>query len=289
MTRLLTSVALSALVCSGVAKAPQRATFSSGTLGVRVDVLVTKAGRPIAGLTAEDFEVRDNGVPQRVSLASVADLPVNAVLVLDTSESTSGPKLTRLVEAAHGLVDRLHSSDRAALITFSHAVNLRVPSTADFRLIKKALDEIAPRGETSALDAIYVGLLSAQAENGRSLLIVFTDGRDTASWLTDDEILDAAKRANAVIYVLAAEHARGWTILRDLAEATGGHGVDVTAGSDLSDEFQKILEDFRSRYILTFVPAGVAQAGFHRLDVTVRRGGLVVKARPGYIGKDLHE
>src|SRR5690348_13738867 len=135
MTRLLTSVALSALVCSGVAKAPQRATFSSGTLGVRVDVLVTKAGRPIAGLTAEDFEVRDNGVPQRVSLASVADLPVNAVLVLDTSESTSGPKLTRLVEAAHGLVDRLHSADRAALITFSHAVNLRVPSTADFRLI----------------------------------------------------------------------------------------------------------------------------------------------------------
>jgi len=140
-----------------------------------------------------------------------------------------------------------------------------------------------------AADAIYVGLLSAQAENGRSLLIVFTDGRDTASWLTDDEILDAAKRANAVIYVLAAEHARGWTILRDLAEATGGHGVDLTAGSDLSDEFQKILEDFRSRYILTFVPAGVAQAGFHRLDVTVRRGGLVVKARPGYIGKDLHE
>ena len=288
MTRILTSLALSAVVAGGLVAAPrQRPTFSSGTLGVRVDVLVTEGGTPVAGLKADDFEVRDNGVLQRISLAAVLDLPVNAVLTLDTSDSTSGPKLTNLVASARAFVDRLQSSDRAALITFSHAVKPRVPLTADFRLIKKALDDVTPHGETSALDAIYVGLLTAQADSGRSLLIVCTDGRDTASWLTEEEVLDAAKRGNAVIYAVAAEHARGWSVLQDLARATGGHTVDVASSNDLSGEFQKILDDFRSRYIITFVPGGVNQDGFHRLDVKVRRGGLIVKARPGYVGKSL--
>lgn len=286
MTRILTSLALGALLASGLAAAPrQRPTFSSGTLGVRVDVLVTERGKPVAGLEAGDFELRDNGVVQRVDLATALDLPVNAVLVLDTSDSTSGPKLANLLAASRTFIDRLHPSDRAALVTFSHAVMPRVPLTTDLRRIREALDDITPYGETSALDAVYVGLLTAQADSGRSLLIVCTDARDTASWLTDDEVLDAAKRANAVIYALAAERARGWSVLRDLADATGGHSIDVTSSNDLSGEFQKILDDFRSRYILTFVPTGVPQAGFHRLDVKIRRGGLTVKARPGYIGK----
>ena len=129
------------------------------------------------------------------------------------------------------------------------------------------------------------GRRPARRDRGRSLLIACTDGRDTASWLTEDEVVDAAKRANAVIYALAAERARGWSALRDLADATAGHTVDVTANNDLSREFQRILDEFRSRYVLTFVPAGVRPGGFHRLDVKVRRGGLTVKARPGYIGK----
>ena len=286
MTRILTSVAIGALLAGTVAAAPrQRATFSSRTLGVRLDVLVTDHGKPVAGLRADDFEVRDNGVLQQVTLATAFDVPVNAVLVLDTSDSTSGPKLTNLVAASRAFVDRLHPVDRAALVTFSHTVKPRVALTGDFRLIREALDAITPNGETSALDAIYVGLLTAEADSGRSLLIVCTDGRDTASWLTEDEVLDSAKRGNAVIYALAAERARGWSVLRDVADATGGHTVDVTSSRDLSGEFRKILDDFRSRYILTFVPAGVSQAGFHRLDVKVRRGGLTVKARPGYIGK----
>jgi Ca-activated chloride channel family protein len=288
MTRIMISAVLSAFLASGLAAAArQRATFASGTLGVRVDVLVTEHGKPVAALTADDFEVRDNGVPQRVSLASALDLPVNAVLVLDTSDSTSGPKLTNLVAAGRAFVDRLRPPDRAALITFNHVVKPRVPLTADFRLIKKALDDITPYGETSAFDAIYVGLLTSQADSGRSLLLVCTDARDTASWLTEDEVLDSAKRANAVVYGLAAERARGWAVLRNLAEATGGHTVDVTSSDDLSGEFRKILDDFRSRYVLTFVPTGVPQAGFHRLDVRGRRGGLAVHARPGYIGKAL--
>jgi len=255
--------------------------------GVRLDVLVTEHGKPVAGLKADEFEVRDQGVLQRVSLAIALDAPANAVLVLDTSDSTSGSKLHTLVAASRAFVDRLHAADRAALITFSHAVTPRVPLTADFGRITKALDAITPHGETSALDAIYVGLLTAQTYSGRSLVVVCTDGRDTASWLTEDEVLAGAKRASAVIYALAAERARGWSVLQDLAAATGGHAVDVASSNDLSGEFQKILDDFRSRYILTFVPTGVPQAGFHRLDVKVRRDGLTVKARPGYIGKSL--
>ena len=97
--------------------------------------------------------------------------------------------------------------------------------------------------------------------------------------------LESAKRSNAVIYAVATGRARRWAPLMDLADATGGQTIDIESSKDLALEFRTILEDFRSRYILTLVPSGVEERGFHRLDVRVRRGGLTVKARPGYIGR----
>jgi VWFA-related protein len=280
MTR--TAIVLAALAFTTTSAARQ-ARFSSATLGVRVDVLVSKGNRYVSGLTAADFELRDNGVLQAVEVIDRSDVRLNAVLALDMSASTAGQRLTDLLAASQTLLGGLRRGDRAALTTFNHAVSARVPLTTDLASVKTALATIAPSGDTAVMDAVYVALMSTMAEPGRSLVVVCTDGRDTASWLDPQEVLEAAKRSSAVIYAVAAGRARGWRALADLADVTGGHTIEILSSGDLAREFAKILEDFRSRYILTFVPTGVSDGGFHRLDVRVH-GGLTVKARPGYIG-----
>jgi len=263
--------------------APQQARFSSRATGVRVDVLVARGNRPVAGLTKDDFEVRDNNVLQLIDAVESNDVPINAVLALDTSGSTEGLRLKNLLDAGRALIDGLRPQDRGALTTFNHAVTPRVPLTADTALLKSSLDQITASGPTAILDGIYVGLMTTLSEPGRSLVVLCTDGQDTASFLQLDEVTDAAKRSNAVLYAVAAGSARRGPYLKTLTELTGGGLIEVEKSSDYRAQVQQILEQFRSGYVLTFTPKDVAAGGFHTLDVKVRRGGMTVKARQGYM------
>lgn len=227
----------------------QPAVFGSTAVGVRVDALVTElgTGKPVGGLSAADFELRDNGVLQTIDAVDFGDLPINVVLALDTSASTAGKPLADLQAATSVLLDGLRPVDRVALTTFNHAVAPRLPLSSDMRMVKAVVDALAPSGGTSLLDGIYVALVTTQAEPGRSFVLVFTDGRDTTSWLQPAEVLESAKRSNAVIYAVASAGARRWAPLKDLSDATGGHTIEIESSDRLSAEFQKILQDFRSR------------------------------------------
>src|SRR4051812_44332052 len=128
MTRQTAIAALATVVVfAGHPVAGQR--FSSNALGVRVDVLVTDGGKPLGGLQAQDFELRDNGVLQRISVIDATDVPVNAVLALDTSASIEGERRSDLVAAGEALIDGLKPVDRVGLTTFSHAVTPMAPLT----------------------------------------------------------------------------------------------------------------------------------------------------------------
>jgi Ca-activated chloride channel family protein len=258
-------------------------TFSSRTLGVRVDVMVTDGRTPVGGLTAADFELRDNGIVQAPELIASTE-PINAVLALDVSASTGGRRQADLQRASESLLAGLQPGDRAALITFSQSVAPRLPLTPDLSAIRAALARVEPLGETAVMDGVYVALMTTQAQPGRSLVVVCTDGYDTASWLTRAEVIEAAKRSNAVIYAVSAADAGVSSELRNVSDATGGQTMRVASGSDLAAAFQRILRDFRSRYVLTFSPRGVEPGGLHRLDVRVKRPGVTVKARQTYVG-----
>lgn len=283
MMRALASVAILASAWT-VSAAPQ--VFSSKTVGVRVDVLVadTSSGQPIGGLTTADFELRDNGVVQLIESIDVGDIPLNVVLALDASGSTQGKRLDDLRNATRTLLNDLKPVDRAALTTFNHAVSPRVPLTSDFAQVRTIVDNLTPSGATSLLEGAYVAIVTTQAEPGRSFVIVCTDGRDTSSWTQPEDVIESAKHSNAVVYVVASSGARQWAPLKTLADVTGGRLIEIESSAQIAAEFKKILEDFRSRYVLTYVPAGVAAGGYHRLDVRVRRSGLKVTARPGYVG-----
>jgi VWFA-related protein len=263
------------------ASANARQTFTSRIDAVRVDVLVTDNARPVEGLTAADFDVQDNGVPQRVDLASFEQIPLNVVLALDMSASLQGLRLGHLQTAGKRVLDGLKSGDRAALVTFSHVVSPTQGLTSDFDRVRAALDQVRGEGLTSLIDAAHAGMLLGESDAGRSLLIVFSDGVDTSSWLTADSVLETARRGDVVVYAVEVGDLRE-SFPRDLSDATGGRLFSVESTKDLSATFSKILEEFRMRYLVSYSPQGVDPGGWHRLDVRVKNRRVTVKARPGY-------
>jgi VWFA-related protein len=260
---------------------PQPPTFSSRVESVRVDVLVTDRGQPVLGLKPADFELLDNGVAQQVDLVSYEQIPLNVVLALDMSDSVAGDRLEHLRAAGAALLSGLKTDDQAALIMFSHAVTLAAPLSTDVGKVREALDHAVGRGSTAMIDGAYAGLVVGESDVGRALLIVFSDGLDTASWLTADAVTDTAKRSDVVVYGVSVGHGQP-AFLRDLASLTGGRVFDVEKTANLSAIFLEVLQEFRQRYLLSYTPRGVAKDGWHRLEVRVRRRATV-KARPGYL------
>jgi VWFA-related protein len=170
------------------------------------------------------------------------------------------------------------------LTIFSHAVTPRVALSTDLRMVRAELAVITPWGDTSVLDGVYAAITTTLAEPGRTLLVVYTDGTDTSSWLQPEEAVEAVRRSNAVIYAVTSVEQRRGSDLELLTAASGGQMIRVPRSGDLRPAFQRILQDFRTRYVLAYAPNGVSAGGYHRLDVGVKRRGLTVRARPGYIG-----
>jgi Ca-activated chloride channel family protein len=278
LRRALIALCLAAMAAATSAK---QTTFSSRIEAVRVDVLVTDNGRPLQGLTAADFEVLDNGVRQHVDLASFEQIPLNVVLALDMSASLQGLRLGHLQTAGKKVLDGLKPGDRAALVAFSHVVAPSQGLTDDLDRVRAALDQARGEGLTSLIDAVHVGMLLGEADAGRSLLIVFSDGVDTSSWLTADAVLETARRGDVVVYGVEVGERRA-SFPRDLSEVTGGRLFAIESTKDLAATFANILEEFRMRYLVSYSPQGVASGGWHRLEVRVKNRGVTVKARPGY-------
>ncbi len=262
----------------------QQPTFSSRVEVVRVDVLVTEGGRPVTGLRAADFEVLDNGVPQKVDLVGVERLPLDLVLAFDISGSVAGARLGQLRSASEVLLDELKDGDRVALVTFNHVVRLRTALTPVRDGVRAALEQVKAGGGTALYDGSYLALMTAEPSAARRLQIVFSDGLDTSSWLSADAVVQAARRAGLVAYAVSvAEAGKSPAFLRDLSDLTGGRLIEVESTWNLSSVFVDVLEEFRQRYLVTYSPQGVATQGWHRLDVRVRGRKATVKARPGYL------
>jgi Ca-activated chloride channel family protein len=261
----------------------QNPTFSSKVEAVRVDVLVTKDGKPVRNLGPADFEIFDNGVPQQVDLVSFEQLPLNVVLTLDMSDSVVGERLAHLRAAGQGLLDGLKSEDRAALVTFNHMVTLGADLTADWGRVRRALDQARPKGNTSVVDAGFTGMMLGESDVGRSLVIVFSDGLDTSSWLAPEAVIEIAKRSDVVVYAVSAGEGEKGGFLRELSEQTGGRLFEIESTKNLSAIFLQVLDEFRQRYVVSYSPAGVPADGWHRLTVRVKGREVTVKARPGYL------
>jgi VWFA-related protein len=271
------------LLASVIAGAPSSTaqTFRSNVQGVRVDVLVTDRGRPLGGLTADDFELYDNGVRQPITLADFDQLPLNVVLAFDVSRSLTSDRLEQLRRAAGALIGGLSQQDQAGLITFTHAVALPHGLTRDLPRLRHALARVESGGGTALVDGVYAGITLAESAVGRALLIVFSDGVDTSSWLTPERVLQIARRSDVVAYGVSVGRQKP-EFLRDLVEATGGQVFESESAENLEQRFLAMLDEFRRRYVLMYTPTST-DPGWHRLEVRVKGRRATVQARPGYL------
>jgi hypothetical protein len=251
MTRRLIALSVPLLLGSTVVPSAQQPAFSAKREAVRVDVLVTEGGKVVTGLGAGDFEVRDNGVPQTVDLVSFQQIPLNVFLAFDVSASVSGERLTHLQTAGHTLLDQ-------------------------------ALADVQPLGDTALVDGAYATLMLNPQDGGRNLLLVFNDGLDSASWLTPENVVDSAKRSEFAVCGVSSRGPGDSKFLDDLTEVTGGATLKIESTKDLSAAFLKILDEFTQRYLISYSPTGVANNGWHRLEVRVKGPRVSVKSRAGY-------
>jgi len=272
-------------------------TFTSGVDVVRLDVsVVDRNGAPVRGLTAADFIVTDQGRRQEVQSLAVDQLPLSVQLVLDVSGSVSGRRLERLIAAANGLLTALRPGDRAGLVTFSHQLLAPIDMTADIAAVRAALRGIVSSGRTAMRDAVQLALAKTDDSESRRLVLVFTDGVDNASWLSEKAIIESASRAAVVIHVVRVtardeEYERSFgvwtgrstaTLVEELTEAAGGRVWSAASEDDLERLFTRALDEMRARYVLTFTPPRPVRPGWHELKVRLRRGGGEVTARRGY-------
>jgi Ca-activated chloride channel homolog len=275
--------ALAGAVFVSAATPAQTPTFSAAVETVRVDVLVTDGHEPLLGLEADDFEVLDNGMVQKVEFATVQTLPLNVVLALDTSGSVTGARLESLREASRAIIGDLKAGDRAGLLTFTNVLSIRTDLTADVERVHAALNGAPVSGGTSLVDAAYAAIVTGESESGRALVIVLSDGVDTASFLRPESVLETAHRSDVVVYGVSASRLEGTGFVRELCAATGGRVLKAESTDGIRQAFLRVLGEFRHRYLLSYVPQGVSRAGWHPLTVRVKNRRATVKARPGYL------
>ena len=308
MTRsaILVSAVLAACVCgitvSGRQTSPstQKTTpaFRAGVEVVSLNVTVTDgANRFVTDLDLPDFSVFEDGMKQDVTFFNRRQQPIALSLLLDTSASME-QHLPMLQSAATNFVKRLKTSDIAQVIDFDSRVEIRQGFTANQADLEAAIRQTVAGGSTSLHNAIYIALrelrkVKAVAEEDvrRQALIVFSDGEDTSSLVSFDEVLDLAKRSETSIYAIALRGADNQTkgfreaefVLRTLAQETGGRAFFPTKIDDLADVYAQIADELASRYTLGYTSSNPKSDGaWRRLVVQVLRPGNRARTKNGY-------
>ncbi len=281
------SALLLALLLPALAEGPP--SFGVEVAAVYVDAFVSDGQGPIRGLTAADFTLTDDGMPRTVDLVSIESLPLRAVLALDTSASIYGEKLRQLQAAGRAFLDGLRPGDEVALLGFSEELRLRFAFTEDRGRLEHALNGILPGGATALYDGLYAGVTLASGR-GRSLLVLFTDGRDNTSWLDAVRVANVVRESDVLVQVVATApvgrarpaEAHLLACLRRIAESTGGRLWPADSPQKLAPAFAAIVQAMKTRYLLRFEPGPHARPGLHRIQVTVRRKRAQVQCRQFY-------
>lgn len=266
------------LVLSPSAQGFRQRSFSARVDAVRLDVFVRLDRPSLHRLTVEDFEVLEDGKRHSISLMQSESIPINVVLVLDTSRSTRGAPFNDTVRAVHALIDRLRPDDRISVLTFDDLVHTHIRLTSDIDEVRARMASLGNIGRSSILDSLVAGLSVATATTGRTLLLVCSDGIDNTSVLSRDAVDDVVRGSEAVLYTVLTGPGRS---LDGLAELSGGYSVRAR-GTNLSEAFEGVIEQFRTRYLLSFYVQPSSTPEWRRIEVRLRGRAGRVHHRAGY-------
>jgi Ca-activated chloride channel homolog len=287
--------------------APSEPTFRITSDLVPVDAIVLRGREPVTGLTADDFELFDNGVPQTIEAITVPG-GTHVIVVVDTSASVEGDILRNITRAMDALLRSLAREDRVSLVTFGDRIRILARAAEPGAALRDDFSRITAEGGTALHDAIVVGTALTAADRRPALLVVFTDGADTASWTTATQTLELLRASNVVVCTVGAGLAqlpvsanlrrqrpyfesRTWVaaeasdaplLLERVAQVTGGSFLRVGRPDALARTFTNIVKRYRQRYILSYAPTGVEPGGWHTIEVRLKGQRGTVQAREGY-------
>lgn len=246
------------------------------------------SGQLARGLSADDFEVLENGQPQKIAkFELVENLPLTLGILIDTSGSMAS-SLGEAQRAAGGFLERMvRPGDRCFTLTFSDRPVLRMPLTDDPRAAAQSLERLQADGSTSIHDALVHSLFYYRGTHGQRALVLLSDGDDNTSQLTYDEALEYAKRSGVAIFTIGLKipvHSVGIRRKLDrLGELTGGRVFYVGKAAELAGVYAEIERELRSRYLLAFQSGLQAGAGGYRqVEVKMRKPGLKARTARGY-------
>jgi Ca-activated chloride channel family protein len=284
---------------------PPTATFRSSIDVVALNVVVTDGDQKyVAGLNSSDFAIFEDGIQQEVSFFGAAEVPLDLAILLDTSASMTG-KMQLVQQAAIGFLSTLRPGDRAMIVDIKDATKVMFALGSDLDGAKSAILATSPRGGTALYNGTYLTLKElikvrpANSEVRRQALVVLSDGDDTASLVSYDDLMDLAKQSGTAIYTITMRSkylvkqaaSRGHSYfsqseygMKALAQETGARSFFPTELSELSGVYASIAQELATQYAIGYSSKNPRQDGAYR-RVIVRiadKPGVRTRTRAGY-------
>jgi Ca-activated chloride channel family protein len=293
MAGSMATVALAVATSLAVlAQQPPGPTFKSGTQVVSLFVTVADAQRRlVAGLTQEEFEVFDNDKPQPIVFFQNEIQPINVVVMLDTSGSMT-LTLDLLRQAAEAFIIRLLPADKGRVGAFNDKIQFNSRFTDDRDQLVTDVKNLDYGNGTRLWDAVGACLDELKGIEGRRVILVFTDGDDTASRIGLGTVVERARAEEVMIYAIGLEshYFNGQSMvrtkpdggLRKIADETGGGYFELKKTSELATTFTKVAQELHSQYVIGFAPTQLDNR-VHKLAVKVKQPGMTARARRSYL------
>jgi Ca-activated chloride channel family protein len=279
---------LAAAVLSG-----QQATFKSGTSIVPVlTTVIDSQGRLVPNLEQEEFTILDNGKPQPITFFQNETQPFTVVVMLDFSASMTA-NLDLLKQATEQFLLRMLPQDKGQVGAFSDKIQFSGKFTSNRDELIGDLKDLQFGNPTRLYDAIDASIDVLHSVEGRKIVLVFTDGDDTASKHDMGDALARARETETMVYAIGLEseiaigpgriqRTRPDRGLKKLAEETGGGYFELKKTTELAPTFTRVAAELHSLYTLGFTP-GVFDNKEHKLEVKLKQTGQIARARRSYI------
>lgn len=252
-------------------------------------------------LDAGDFRISDDGEGQRLVTFARGDIPLTAVLLLDSSESMKGARLAAALAGARAFVDSMKDLDQASALLFAGGLMRATPFTDETAVITAAFDGLEAKGNTAVNDYVYLALAHLDQRQGRRVVILLSDGADLHSVLDMSDVVWKARRSQAMVYWIrledsgdedafltawrnAEQNAAQLQFLEQLVAEGGGRIAGVASQDGIVPAFREILAELREQYVLGYYPSTNLDDGrWHEVGVAVKGFGRSVRARKGYV------
>lgn len=278
-----------------------RQVFRAGTDTVWLAVTVTDAqGRPIAGLDRDDFQIFEDGTRQDISIFERDPQPIALSLLIDSSTSMEDT-IGMAKEAAAGFTSTLGPRDAAQIIDFNSDTRIRQTFTHDSVALDKAIRAIRTGGSTSLYTALYIAISELTRERDktpderrRQAIIVLSDGEDTTSLKSYEDVAEVVKSSGVAIYAIGLREKPTGTVrrfnqgdfaLRSFSQMTGGRLFSVEDPRQLPAIYMQIATELASQYFIGYNTRNLQRNGaWRQINVRVTRPETVVRTRSGYYG-----